>query len=115
MADKYEPAEMAGSVLPEINHTPLPYYNHEGTVWVAASRANYHTGEEEEYQQPLFDAGNDAEFIVRACNSHYELLGVACDLRGRLNALRPDMRRHNEDTSLKLCNAAIAKAENKDG
>lgn len=68
----------------EIKHTPLPYEtNYTGNIWGDINNPEY------KGDNPLIAeiyGGNDtkfgqanAEFIVRACNSHYELLDIIRD------------------------------------
>lgn len=61
---------------------------------------------------------DDAEFIVRACNSHYELLAALKDVVDRAVTdsehcplCLHDIRRHADDCVLLHVQAVIAKAE----
>lgn len=102
----------------EIKHTPLPY-----------KRQGYHVvrtigGENSNivamtYGLSQAEAEANAEFIVRACNSHYELLAKAHKLVRHIeDRLKADDKKDVEFTSwlqseLSLAKSAINKAEGK--
>jgi len=97
----------------EKKHAPLPYRYSDsleefGIVWAG--------------NQALFDASSNnldsdtqranAEFIVRACNSHYELLELVKDYKSLLFSDYVGSRDYSGG-QLGKCEAAISKAEGK--
>ena len=93
-------------------HTPLPYKisgrckeycksERCGYVWIDAGSFHQGTG---------FDEGT-AEFIVRACNSHYELLEALEAMLGDNMPTASEPGHIDYGQACKMARAAIAKAK----
>lgn len=104
-------------------HTPLPYFitAHNG-IGIPFWRVSYCKQEIGGEYIVIAECTNktNAEFIVRACNSHYKLLGLAKIFRGSINNSLCDsdipgnsaLLKARQD-KLRLVDEAIAKAEGK--
>lgn len=102
-----------------IQHTPLPWTCHSGMVWKPDETEDgypiaYMDRATEKTRPTERDA--NAEFIVRVCNSHYEMLNALKDGLKFLDSLPADERTtqvQNRKAFKKMLNKAIAKAEGK--
>lgn len=100
-------------------HTPLPYrvyQEKEGEpVWVTSDEGRKDICVSPDFSSDDSDKAN-AEFIVRACNSHYELLTIAreflCERNTRQDAhfARTGKQKPSLKAEIAFIEAAIAKA-----
>lgn len=94
----------------EQKHTPLPYHHWTGGKIISD---NHDAGEYYGwYGKPVVQANNPetAEFIVRACNSHYELLKI---IRKAAEDLKDAESLYDDKIIINYLEEAIAKAEGK--
>lgn len=115
--------------MSEAKHSPLPWHVMVGTfgkIKDQRSATIYATGEELTYvarcdgSQLSFtgkiDSIADAEFIVRACNSHYDLLEACREMQRTLTSNTRQLSgvtRFELSPWLPMLATAIAKAEGK--
>lgn len=97
----------------EKTHTPLPWmtrksYGGDGCIITHADKAPNEAHITDTSNDEVFISKEDAEFIVRACNSHYELLAALKEAEADVL----DNGGYKEDYEpLVQLRAAIAKAE----
>lgn len=108
-------AENAGCAESEAQHTPLPWYKSrqndprdQGLVISEATGANVAV---------TYYGQADAEFIIRACNAHDELLAACKRLASRLQSHLASVEScdvpASDELALDEAQTAIAKAESK--
>lgn len=91
-------------------HSPLPWFNHLGTVWVHCVTLD-NKGQPYQQQQRLIETNHeDAEFIVRACNSYYMMLDCLKEIDNSDMAMREEDE-GNVSPILQRVRNIIAKAE----
>lgn len=101
----------------EIKHTPLPWFAARDfdDSWAVLVTLNF-SGNIRQLSVAKGLTQEDAEFIVRACNTHYKILNDLRFIRDLANAHSADALHSDVFTPeriVQLCNEAIAKAEGK--
>lgn len=105
--------------MTDAQHTPLPWRTNtiiEGRAIAIEAGRNTHICQVAKDALLSHDETNaNAAFIVRACNSHYELLGALKDIRSRFASCiaQGNGEIAGDKEALARADSAIAKAEGK--
>lgn len=95
----------------KVEHTPTPYKYELGSGTIRSCKENYWLATIDSWDGAINNQAN-ATFIVKACNSHYELL-EALKYITEICAL-PNMEWESLNNAVKQANQTIAKAERKE-